>query len=241
MSDAEVLSARSAYWALVTGVDRMVGEILDALHDNGLAENTLIIYTSDHGDMVGEHGLWWKHVFYEESAKVPLIMSWPGVIPAGQRCENVVSALDVNATILDALDAPALPNSAGRSLMPLIDGSESPQWDNVAFSEYCSDEFCPDGGCYQRMVRRGDWKLVYYHGQPPQLFNLREDPGEIVDRAGDAQVQDVRTELTELVLREWNPEWVRAKMAEKKADVAIRREWARQYPPERDLPLAYAA
>ena len=54
----------------------------------------------------------------------------------------------------------------------------APHWDDVAFSEYCSDEFCPEGGCYQRMVRRGDWKLIYYHGQPPQLFNLRDDPAE---------------------------------------------------------------
>ena len=176
VSEAEILRARAAYWALVASIDVMVGQILAALAENGLAENTLIVYTSDHGDMLGEHGLWWKHVFYEESAKVPLIMHWPGVIASGQRCDRVVSALDVNATILDALGAPPLPNSAGRSLLGLVDGSDAPLWDDIAYSEYCSDEFCPEGGCYQRMVRRGEWKLVYYHGQPAQLFNLASDP-----------------------------------------------------------------
>ena len=81
--DDEILRARAAYWGLVQRVDRLVGEILDALAANDLAENTLIIYSSDHGDMQGEHGLWWKHVFYEESVKVPLILTWPGVIEGG--------------------------------------------------------------------------------------------------------------------------------------------------------------
>ncbi|MFN2203476.1 MAG: sulfatase-like hydrolase/transferase [Caldilineaceae bacterium] len=223
----EALRARSAYWALVGTVDTMVGEILTALHENGLADNTLVVYTSDHGEMVGEHGLWWKHVFYEESVKVPLIMSWPGLIPTGQRCPRVVSALDVGATILEALGAPRLPNGVGRSTLGLIDGSaDPPKWEDVAFSEYCSDEFCPDGGCFQRMVRWNEWKLIYYHSQPPQLFNLREDPGELRDRAADIECREVVETLTALVLDGWDPDWVRSKMEAKKADVALLRDWA---------------
>ena len=212
---------------MVTRVDMMVGQILAALEENDLLENTLIVYTSDHGDMVGEHGLWWKHVFYEESVKAPLILSWPGVIAAGRRRDHVVSALDVTATILDALGAPALPNSPGRSLLGLIDGSGAgeSEWENGAFSEYCSDQFCPDGGCYQRMIRAGDWKLVYYYGQPPQLFNLADDPEELTDRADDPNCEAIRTELTERVLDDWDPAWVKAKMADKKADVAIMKAW----------------
>ena len=139
----------------------------------------------------------------------------------------MVSALDVTATILDALGAPALPNSPGRSLLGLIDGSDAgeSEWEDVAFSEYCSDQFCPDGGCYQRMIRAGDWKLVYYHGQPPQLFNLADDPDELTDRADDPNCEAIRTELTERVLDDWDPEWVKAKMADKKADVAIMKAW----------------
>ena len=231
-TEDEILRARAAYWGLVARVDVLVGQILTTLEENGLEENTLIVYTSDHGDMVGEHGLWWKHVFYEESAKAPLMMAWPGVIPAGQRCPRVVSALDVTATILDALGAPPLPNSPGRTLLPLIDGrAEAIAWADVAFSEYCSDQFCPDGGCYQRMIRAGDWKLIYYHGQPPQLFNLAEDPEELVDRASDPDCRGIREELTAQVLDGWNPEWIKTKMAAKKADTAILKAWAAKVKP----------
>ena len=177
VSDAEILRARIAYWALVTRMDLMIGEILTALEENGLAENTIILYMSDHGEQVGEHGLWWKQTFYEgfgESAYYPFVAR-PGVLAEGKRCDRVVSSLDLNATMLDALDAPALPNSRGKSVLPFL-WEEKMEWEDIAFSEYCTDE-----GCYHRMIRNGDWKLNYYHGQPSQLFNLKEDPAELHD------------------------------------------------------------
>ncbi len=233
VTDAEILRARAAYWGLVHRVDCLVGEILAALNANGFGEDTLIVYTSDHGDMQGEHGLWWKHVFYEESVRVPLIVNWPGVVPPGQRSQRVVSALDVAATLLDGIGAPALPNSTGRSLLPLIDGrADLPTWEDVAFSEYCTDEFGPPEGAYQRMIRREEWKLVYYHWQPPQLFNLAEDPDETADRADDPGCAGVLADLTAAVLDGWDPDRVVARMAQKKADVPIRREWARSTQPE---------
>jgi choline-sulfatase len=237
VTEAEIRRARAAYWGLVHRVDLMVGQILQALAKNDLAEDTLIVYTSDHGDMQGEHGLWWKHVFYEESVRVPLIISWPDMIAAGQRSERMVSALDVTATMLDALGAPALPNSPGRSLLPLIDGRDKiPVWEDEVFSEYCSDQFCPEGGCYQRMIRRDEWKLIYYHEQLPQLFNLKEDPDELVDRADDPACRSLCKELTARVLADWDPEWIRQKMAAKKAEVAVLRGWASNVrPPEQYL------
>ena len=78
----------------------MIGEILTALQENDLAENTIILYMSDHGEQVGEHGLWWKQTFYEDSVRVPTILSWPGVLPEGVRCDRVVSSLDLNATMI---------------------------------------------------------------------------------------------------------------------------------------------
>lgn len=236
VSEGEILRSRAAYWGLVHRVDVMVGQILQALSANGFADNTLIIYTSDHGDMQGEHGLWWKHVFYEESVKVPLIASWPGVIDSGQRSQHVVSALDVNATILDALSAPPLPNSPGRSFLGLISNARAtPGWNDVAFSEYCADEYVPqqiDGGkTYQRMIRQGNWKLIYYHGMEPQLFNLANDPGEVEDRAQDPACQAIRDELTGLILAEWNPEVIAAKMAAKRQDNAVLRGWAKEVAP----------
>jgi choline-sulfatase len=228
----EVRRARAAYWGLVHRVDVLVGEMLAALEANGLAENTLIIYTSDHGDMQGEHGLWWKHVFYEESVKVPLIMAWPEVIPAGQRCDRVVSAVDVTATLLDALAAPALPGSPGRSLLGLVSSIRpTPAWEDVAFAEYCADQYAPDGETYQRMVRAGPWKLIYYHGLPSQLFNLDEDPGEMVDRAADPACQTVRDELTARVLDGWNPDCIAATLAQKRAEAQVLKQWAQQTQP----------
>ncbi len=130
VAEEEILRSRAAYWALVSRVDDMIGQMLDTMRQNHLLDNTFIIYASDHGDMLGEHSLWWKHTFYEHSVRVPLIISWPGRLPEG----HVASALDVNATMLDA--GPALPGSSGRSLIPLMTDSAA-AWDHVAYSEYC--------------------------------------------------------------------------------------------------------
>lgn len=237
VTEEEALNTRAAYWALVEQVDSMVGQILTALATNDLTRDTLIIYTSDHGDMMGEHGLWWKHVFYEESVRVPLIMAWPGVIESGQRCARVVSALDVNATILDALNAPALPRSPGRSLLGLVGegnvgaGRGPTDWEDIAFAEYCEDQYSPPGGAYQRMVRQGRWKLVDYDQDPPQLFDLVDDPDEQVDRAGDPACGPIIEELQAIVRDGWDPDQVRAKMAAMDADNSILEPWARHVQP----------
>lgn len=229
----ETRRARAAYWGLVTRVDAMIGEILDALMANDLERDTLVVYSSDHGDMVGEHGLWWKHVFYEESVRVPLIMAWPGRIAGGQRCERVVSALDVTATLLDALEAPALPESPGRSLLPLLQGDAgSVEWSDEAFSEYCADRYTPDGECFIRMLRQDAWKLVYYHDYPAQLFNLAEDPDELVDRAGDPGCQAVLGDMRARILRDWQPKRIRARMAQLRADSRLQAQWAGATLPE---------
>lgn len=230
VSQEETIRARAAYWAMVADLDAMIGQILDAVRRNDLGEDLLVVYSSDHGDMLGEHGLWWKHVFYEGSVKVPLILSWPGVIPPAGRRTETVSALDLTATLLDALDAPALPSGNGQSFLGLLTG-EASSWKNHAFSEYSSDEYGPPGGCYQRMIRQDEWKLIYYHGQAPQLFNLAQDPHERVDRADDPGCQRIRRELTQRVLNGWDPEDVRAQMALKRAENQILRAWTQHTRP----------
>ena len=189
-----VLNARAAYWALVAAMDDMIGRILTALRENDLADNTLVVYSSDHGDLVGEHDLWMKRTFYEESVKVPAIVSWPGVLPAGAQCDRVMSALDLNATMLQALGAPPLPNSPGRAALELLRTGRG-DWSDTAFSEYALRE-----GQVQRMVRRGPWKLIYHWQERPQLFNLAEDPQERVDRAADPECRELVAELTRLGL-----------------------------------------
>ena len=225
VTDDEIRRARTAYWALVTRMDIMIGEILTALRQNELDRNTVILYSSDHGEQVGEHGLWWKQTFYEHSVKVPAILSWRGNLPEGVRCERIVSALDLNATMLDALDALPLPNSRGRSVLPLF-RNDRIDWEDIAFSEYCTVD-----GCYHRMIRRDEWKLNYYHGQPSQLFNLKEDPNELNDSANDPRCQDILMELTDNVLEGWEPEEIKKQMAAKREDTNLLGRWGRNTQP----------
>ena len=228
--DSAIHRARVAYWALVGSMDRMIGRILDALERNGLADNTVVLYMSDHGDMAGERDLWMKRCYYEDSVKVPAILSWPGVLPQGEICHRVLSSLDFNTTLLEALQAPPLPNSRGRSVLNLLRDPEE-TWDDVAFSEYCVYE-----GWITRMVRRQQWKLCYYHGHPPKLFNLRDDPGEQYDLGRDPAYVNIRESLIDEVLKDWDPEWVRQAIERRRREHQLIRQWVHKTrPPEQFL------
>lgn len=248
VTEEEIIRARTAYWALVDRTDQLVGDIVDALEVNGFMDNTLIIYTSDHGEQVGEHGLWWKQTFYENSVKVPAIVSWPGRIPPETVIGTPIEQFDLAATMLDAGDAPPLPRSRGMSVLPLIEGGEGVAWKDAVFSEYCmndsssgnadspnlggADVHAMSGGVQNRMVRVGDWKLVYYHGfDDPQLFNLAEDPDELNDRANDASCSSVREDLTARVLDGWDPDHIAARMRVLKREQDLMVQWARETDP----------
>lgn len=234
VSPADVLRARTAYYGLVASMDRMIGRILAALEATGLARNTLVIYASDHGDHLGERGLWWKHTLYAESVKVPLILAWPDHLPVGERRANVVSLLDLAPTILEALGAPPLPHAAGRSFLSLARNAAAP-WPGEAFAEYCTDAVPAwTGGVavQQRMLRQGAWKLCYYHGYPPQLFDLAADPDEIHDLAGRPEFAAIRERLTARLLAEWDPERIRARMAARRRDKDLLAAWAQEVKPE---------
>jgi choline-sulfatase len=235
LSDEDVIRARTAYYGLVTSFDRMIGAILDRLEARGLADNTLVIYVSDHGDQIGERGLWWKQTFYEESVKVPLVMAWPGVLPEGERRAQVVNLIDLGPTMLEALGAPALPNAQGRSFLEVAKDAATP-WLDETFSEYCTDGMAPWAGTQpvqQRMIRRDRWKLVYYHGHRPQLFDLEDDPAELNDLATDPRHASLCDALTGRVLADWDPDAIAGHMAERVANKRLLQAWARAVnPPE---------
>lgn len=229
----EILRARRAYFGLVTRLDAMIGQILDRLDALGLARNTLVVYTSDHGDQLGERGLWWKHTFYEESVAVPLIVRWPDALAAGERRNHIVNLTDVSATMLEALGAPALPNAAGRSFLGAARNAGA-AWQDETFSEYCTDTVPAwTGGqaVRQRMVRKGAWKLVYYHGYAPQLFDLASDPDELRDRAADPACAQIRADLTRRVLAGWDPDEIERRMRRRRADKDLIGAWARKTAP----------
>ncbi|MCM8530868.1 MAG: sulfatase-like hydrolase/transferase [Lentisphaeraceae bacterium] len=214
----EILRSKTAYYGLVTAMDRMIGDLLDRLEKNGLLENTLIVYSSDHGEQIGEHSLWWKQTFYEYAVKVPFIMSLPGVLPEGKKYTENVSSLDINASMLDILGCPKLPDSDGRSVMPIISNQA---WENTKYSEYCTDD-----GYIMRMIKEDNWKLNYYHGWPCQLFNLAEDPMEQKDLAAVADYQEIKQMLLAKLLEDWDPEYIKEKMALKKQENSLISDWA---------------
>jgi choline-sulfatase len=229
----EAIRACTAYYALTWRMDAMVGEILGALDRSGLAGDTLVVYTSDHGDHVGDRGLWWKHTFYDESLKIPLVMRWPGRLPEGERRNQPVSLIDLASTLLDALAAPPLPNADGRSFLGVAQDARAP-WSAEVFAEYCTDATPAwTGGMAvrQRMLRTERWKLCYYHGYRPQLFDLDADPLEQRDLAEDTQYSDVRDTLMARLLADWDPLEIDRRMVLREADKALISAWGRAVDP----------
>ncbi len=232
--ESDAIRARTAYYALTWRMDALIGSILQTLEATGLDRNTLIVYASDHGDHIGERGLWWKHTFYDEAVKVPMILSWPGRLPQGERRQQVVNLVDLTATMLEALGAPALPNGQGRSFLDVA-RSRSARWVDETYAEYCTDEVPPwTGGMAvrQRMIRCGRWKLVYYHGYPPQLFDLDSDPDESRDLAGDPAQAEIRETLLGRVLADWDPEEIDRRMRQRRRDKDVLGAWARATQPQ---------
>ncbi|MEQ9054307.1 MAG: sulfatase-like hydrolase/transferase [Roseovarius confluentis] len=228
VTEAEEIRARTAYYALVASMDRMIGRILDQLDALGLADDTLVVYSSDHGEQIGAHGHWWKHTFYEDSVRVPMILRWPAGLPRGERRSLVVNLVDLTATMLDAMGAPALPGACGTSFLDAARDPTAP-WLDQTFSEYCHGSrfaWGVPGTSQNRMLRQGRFKLCYYHGHPPQLFDLEEDPLEQNDLADNARYAAVRQSLTETILSGWNPAEIERQIEDSLPAKALLADWA---------------
>ena len=204
LSDEQIGQARAAYYGMVAFIDAQVDRVLTALESSGASENTLVVYTSDHGEMLGEHGLWWKSSFYEPSVRVPLIAAWPGRIRGGTRVDAPVSLLDLTRTIVEAAGADADGLVGDDLLDPELDE------DRAVFAEFEAHATDRPG----RMVRRGRYKLNYYHGEPAELFDLSADPLETANLALDPNFADVRDTLIDQVLADWSPEEIDRRVRE---------------------------
>jgi choline-sulfatase len=193
--------AMAAYYGLVAELDRNLGRITETIRTSEQSANTVIVYTSDHGDMCGEHGMWWKSNFYEGSAGIPLIASWPGHFPAGTVDGSVVSLIDVGPTLLDIAGAPPLPDVSGRSFLRLLEGKAIPDWPNQVFCEYAG-LLGDQPSC---MIRSERWKLNYYSEfDSCQLFDLASDPEERNDLAGKAGCSVIVNQLKERIDSRWS-------------------------------------
>lgn len=154
-------------------------------------------------------------------------MSWPGHIPAGSRCGHLMNGIDVTATLLDLMGAPPLPESSGRSVVLELLNPRSTNWQERAFSDYSSRMFGPDGGCYQRMIREGEFELVYHAGLISQLVNLAEDPEELHDLGQEPKFDNIRRELEEIVLNDWDPSGVAVALERAESPNSIFEKWGR--------------
>ena len=176
--------ARASYYGLCSFLDHQVGRVMEALEKSGMAENTLVIYTSDHGDHNGDRGLWTKMTLFDESAAIPMLMAGPG-IPAGTVVETPTSLVDIYPTVLSASGVEDdKVEKPGRALQDIALEADT---ERGVLSEY-HDGGSPTG---LFMYRNRRWKYNCFPGYAPQLFDMQSDPGELQDLAGMAEYAEV--------------------------------------------------
>jgi len=206
----EIPKLPPGYYALVTYIDDKVGELVARLRADDLLDDTIIIFTSDHGDMLCEKNMVQKRCFYESSARVPLLVVSPHARQKGHVSKTPVSLLDIAPTILDLAGYDGSENFAvdGVSLVPLLDGQEQPG--RVVFSEMHSE------GVYATcfMVRKGKYKYIYIHGHDEQLFDLEKDPDEWDNLARRTDYASIRSELKERILSRFDPDRIEKELRE---------------------------
>ncbi len=205
--------ARAAYYGMVTELDEYIGRLWRALEDNGQLANTVFVYTSDHGESLGEHGLWYKNNLLEAAVHVPLVIAGPG-IPAGKIVETPVAHVDLVATLLELGGVTDAPGLRGHSLLPLMRGERGAH-PGFAYSESHSEGNCT--GSF--MIRKGDWKYLHFTWYDDLLFNLAEDPGEMRNRIGDPAARPVLEELQAILHGEVAPEEVTHRGFRRQADM----------------------
>ncbi len=206
-TEDQIREIRAQYWAMIALIDDEVGRILAALEAAGLADDTLVIFTSDHGEMLGNHQQLLKGPqLYDDLTHVPLIARWPGQIAPGTEVDALVQWVDLPATLLDAAGCAPGRGVQGSSLLPLLAGQHD-GWRNWALCEYRFSGFTTDPLIMTTMLRQDDWKLIVWHGSPAtggtrdgELYNLSDDPGELRNLFHDPDFAGVRRRLKGVLL-----------------------------------------
>lgn len=214
--EATIRRMNAAYYGVVTYLDQQIGRVLAALEANGLAENTRIVYTTDHGEHLGARGIFGKFTMYEESAGVPLILAGPDV-PAGKVCETPVSLVDSFPSVVEAVGATPAAEDAdlpGQSWWTI---ANQPDRERTVFSEYHA--LGTEAGVY--LLRNRRYKYVHYTHSRPQLFDLLDDPDECIDLAASMDHQPVVAAMEAELRAMLDPEGVDAQAkADQMAKVA---------------------
>lgn len=207
--DAARRQLRATYYGLIAEVDAQVGRIMAALADLGRLDDTLVILTTDHGEMAGDHWLFGKLGYFDQSFHVPLVIAGPGVVP-GRRVEAFTEAVDVMPTVIERLGGRAPRTLDGRSLSPFLDGSEPEDWRDCAHWEYDFRDVATGAAqrafgldlddCALAVIRDREYKYVHFTALPPLLFDLRNDPGELRNAADDPAHAPARLRYAEKML-----------------------------------------
>ncbi len=200
ITDELVRNARRAYFGSMSYIDDMIGRLLNTLDETGLRNGTIIVLTSDHGDMLGERGMWFKKVFFQNAVRIPLILTGPGL--EARRVSGNVSLIDLLPTLVDIAGParslkPAIP-MAGNSFLALAKG-QALEWPDTVFSEMtCEGVVEP-----VMMVKHGPHKYIYSASVPPLLFDLEQDPFELANLAGQNIVSEHEAHLRFLADETW--------------------------------------
>ncbi|MCY4051396.1 MAG: choline-sulfatase [Gammaproteobacteria bacterium] len=201
ITEEHILNARHAYFGMCSYLDDKIGHLLNTLEQLELDSNTVVILTSDHGEMLGERGMWFKQAFFEWSTKVPLLIRVPRM-KSVSRVKELVSLVDLFPTLIEFAGSKPKDTELqldGHSLVPLLSGSSA--WDNQVISEYTGEGV--NTPC--RMIRKNQHKLIYTHGHPSLLYNLSNDPNELTNVIDEPEQEFLKKSLLETLLEDWDP------------------------------------
>ena len=199
MTDRDHRLCRAAYWAMCDHIDTQIGNLLDVLDSTGQRENTMVIFTSDHGEMLGDHGIYIKGPFlYDSAIRVTLIMSMPGTIPGAEVRDTMVELVDLAPTLLDSAVLEHEPGMQAKSLWPVLTGTTAQHRDDVYCEYYNSNPDTPAQFC--TMVRTRARKIVAFHGQElGELYDMEKDPEEQHNLWADPPAVGFKCEMLELM------------------------------------------
>jgi choline-sulfatase len=210
VTDEHIRSARHAYYGMVTYFDTKVGMLLDALEKTGASDSTVIVFTADHGEMLGERGMWYKFNPYEQSIKVPLIISAPGA-KAGQRVSANCGLVDLLPTLIDLAT-----NGQPPELVDHCDGHSLKAWlhgGDAAWTDEALIEFTSEGVHAPAFIlRKGQYKYVYCEGDPGMLFDLQSDPRELRNLCLEPEFAALAKQLTHEIETRFTPAKVKAEV-----------------------------
>jgi len=200
-SDLQHRKMKAAYYAMIEQVDTEVGRMLQALEETGQADNTIVIYMSDHGEMLGDHGIFLKGpYFYEGAIRVPMILRWPGKYKAGLRSDALVEMIDLAPTLLEAAGMPVPERMQGRSLTPLLTGRTTEHRDSI-YCEYFDSLALYNPPPMAMCVRTDQYKMVYYQKlDAGELYDLHADPEETHNLWESGSARSAREQMMQTML-----------------------------------------